>query len=101
MLTDVHAAGQGAIRFEGEFDRVYVAPKRMCLRDGNHALHITQSPSWANTVVWNPGPLKVLGDMPQGDFAKMLCVEAAQVFEPINVRSGQHWQGWQHLQVQA
>ena len=100
-LTDVHASGQESIRFDGEFDRVYAAPKSMCLRDGDHALHITQSPNWANTVVWNPGALKVLGDMPQGDFAKMLCVEAAQVFEPITVGSGQRWQGWQHLQVQA
>ena len=98
-LTDEHTAGQESIRFEGEFDRVYTAPQSMCLRDGNHALHITQSPGWANTVVWNPGPLKVLGDMPQGDFAKMLCVEAAAVFEPISVRSGQTWQGWQHLRV--
>ena len=100
-LTDVHASGLESIGFDGEFDRVYAAPKSMCLRDGDHAFYITQSPSWANTVVWNPGPHKVLGDMPQGDFAKMLCVEAAQVFEPIIVRAGERWQGWQHLLVQA
>jgi glucose-6-phosphate 1-epimerase len=39
--------------------------------------------------------------MPKGDHAKMLCVEAAQVFEPITVPAGGRWQGWQHLQAQA
>jgi len=99
-LTDVHGLGAKHIHIYSEFDRVYAAPaSAMCLRDGEHALQIFHSPNWANTVVWNPGPLKDMADMPAGDFAKMLCVEAAQVFEPITVKPGTSWQGWQQLDV--
>ena len=101
-LTDVHSRGADQIHIHNEFDRVYQAPTQtMRLHDGAHTLQISQSASWANTVVWNPGPHKALGDMPKGDHAKMLCVEAAQVFEPITVPAGGRWQGWQHLQATA
>lgn len=100
-LTDVHSRGADQMHIHSEFDRVYAAAAHMRLHDGAHTLQISQSASWANTVVWNPGPHKALGDMPKGDHAKMLCVEAAQVFEPITVPAGGRWQGWQHLQAQA
>ena len=101
-LTDVHGQGSSPIRIHSEFDRVYQAPTdAICLRDQDQALQISQSASWANTVVWNPGPQKVMADMPAGDHARMLCVEAAQVFEPIAVRPGERWQGWQQLDVLA
>ena len=101
-LTDVHGQGPSAIHIDGEFDRVYQVPTQtMRLHDGAHTLQISQSASWANTVVWNPGPVKVLPDMPAGDHAHMLCVEAAQVFEPIVVAAGVRWQGWQQLDVLA
>jgi glucose-6-phosphate 1-epimerase len=32
-------------------------------------------------------------------FAHMLCVEAAQVYEPISISAGGQWQGWQRLTV--
>jgi hypothetical protein len=40
-----------------------------------------------------------LGDMPPDGFARMLCVEAAQVMTPVEVAAGQTWQGWQRLTV--
>jgi glucose-6-phosphate 1-epimerase len=98
-LTDTHAPAADTIRFAAEFDRVYEAgPQPMTLND---TLHISQSPSWANTVVWNPAQdlCKRLADMPDDGWRHMLCVEAAQVYTPITLPAGGRWAGWQRLQV--
>ena len=98
-LTDTHAPAANTIRFAAEFDRVYEAgPQPLTLKD---TLHISQSPSWANTVVWNPAQdlCKRLADMPEDGWRHMLCVEAAQVYEPIILPAGGRWAGWQRLQV--
>jgi glucose-6-phosphate 1-epimerase len=99
-LTDRHAAATGPLRFDGEFDRVYgAAPQPLVLQDGQGRLAIEQSASWAETVVWNPGAEKgaALADLPADGYAHMLCVEAAQVMQPITVPAGAQWQGWQRL----
>jgi glucose-6-phosphate 1-epimerase len=98
-LTDTHAQAADTIRFAAEFDRVYeAASNSMTL---NQTLQISQSPSWSNTVVWNPAQelCKRLADMPEDGWRQMLCVEAAQVYEPITLPAGGHWAGWQRLQV--
>ena len=101
-VADVHGLADEALYFDGEFDRVYdAAAKPLHLQDGTSTLQIEQSPSWANSVVWNPGESKcaALVDMPAHGFARMLCVEAAQVFEPISIPAGGQWVGWQRLTV--
>ena len=101
-VADVHGLADEALYFDGEFDRVYdAAAKPLHLQDGTSTLQIEQSPSWANSVVWNPGEGKcaALADMPAHGFARMLCVEAAQVFEPISIPAGGQWVGWQRLTV--
>ena len=101
-VADVHGLADEALYFDGEFDRVYdAAAKPLHLQDGTSTLQIEQSPSWANSVVWNPGESKcaALVDMPAHGFARMLCVEAAQVFEPISISAGGQWVGWQRLTV--
>lgn len=101
-VTDRHAVGAPALRIEGEFDRVYTAQGGTCeLHDGPHRLAITPSTSWANAVVWNPGVQRcaTLADMPPDGWQHMLCVEAAQVFEPLVLAPGATWQGSQRLQV--
>ena len=40
-----------------------------------------------------------LPDMTPDAFERMLCVEAAQVLEPITVAAGGHWSGSQRLRV--
>ena len=98
-LTDTHAQAEDTIRFAAEFDRVYEAGLQpMTL---NQTLQISQSPSWANTVVWNPAQdlCKRLADMPDDGWRHMLCVEAAQVYAPITLPAGGRWAGWQRLQV--
>jgi glucose-6-phosphate 1-epimerase len=98
-LTDTHAQAADTLRFAAEFDRVYEAVSvPMTL---NQTLQISQSPSWANTVVWNPAEALCarLADMPDDGWRQMLCVEAAQVYVPITVPAGGRWAGWQRLQV--
>ena len=101
-VADVHGVADEALYFDGEFDRVYdAAANPLHLQDGSSTLQIEQSSSWANSVVWNPGEGKcaALADMPAQGFARMLCVEAAQVFDPIAIPAGGQWVGWQRLTV--
>ena len=101
-LTDQIGQVSGELRFNGEFDRVYGARSTpLTLHDGTHRLQIRQSASFADTVVWNPGAALCgrLSDMPANGFARMLCVEAAQVMTPIEVRPGDTWAGWQRFTV--
>ena len=101
-VADVHGVADEALYFDGEFDRVYAAaPGPLRVQDGSGVVCVEQSPSWGQSVVWNPGPEKCasLKDMPTDGFARMLCVEAAQVYEPIHVPAGQQWLGWQRLTV--
>jgi glucose-6-phosphate 1-epimerase len=105
-VADLHGVADEALYFDGEFDRVYTCGESasanpLHLQDGTSTLQIEQSPSWANAVVWNPGEGKcaALADMPAQGFARMLCVEAAQVFDPIAIPAGGQWVGWQRLTV--
>jgi glucose-6-phosphate 1-epimerase len=98
-VANTHANAVDTLQFAAEFDRVYAASAQ-ALRL-NHQLHIQQSASWANTVVWNPAQAlcQRLADMPEDGWRHMLCVEAAQVFEPIHLPAGERWEGWQQLTV--
>jgi glucose-6-phosphate 1-epimerase len=101
-LTDQHGTANEVLRFDGEFDRVYQAATHpLQLQDAQGALQIEQSPSWGQSVAWNPGATKcaTLSDMPPDGYQHMLCVEAAQVYEPIRVDPSQTWQGWQRLSL--
>ena len=101
-VKDRHATAAPELRFVGEFDRVYsAAPMGYELQDGPHTLSIEQDMDWAQTVVWNPGAVKgaALVDMPADGWQHMLCVEAAQVYEPVCIEPGDFWQGAQRLSV--
>ena len=101
-VADRHGSAAAELRFAGEFDRVYTAaPEGVTLHDGPHTLHIAQDMDWAHTVVWNPGADQCaqLQDMPTDGWQHMLCVEAAQVYEPIRIAPGDFWQGAQRLRV--
>lgn len=101
-VTNVHGTATSPLHFNGEFDRVYSAANQaLILQDDLGVLSIEQSTSFANTVVWNPAAEKTaaLKDMPADGFMQMLCVEAAQVMQPVSVKAGAEWQGWQRLSV--
>ncbi len=98
-VANTHASAADTLQFAAEFDRVYAASTQ-ALRL-NDQLDIQQSASWANTVVWNPAQAlcQSLADMPEDGWRHMLCVEAAQVYEPITLPAGGRWEGWQQLTV--
>lgn len=88
-------------RLDRAIDRVYLAaPPNLILGDGARELRITQS-GFADTVVWNPGPggVAALGDMPAADEQHMLCVEAAQVGDPVELQPGESWSGSQETHL--
>ena len=105
-VNDTHQACLGQLSFKTEFDRVYdVATEKQptwVLQDGHEQLHISQSDSWGQSVVWNPGAEKCsqLTDMPALGYQRMLCVEAARVTSSIEVPPSQQWEAWQQFTVQ-
>ena len=104
-VNDTHQKCLGQLTFKTEFDRVYdVATKNQptwVLHDGNEQLHISQSASWGQSVVWNPGAEKCsqLTDMPALGYQRMICVEAARVTSSIEVPPSQQWEAWQQFTV--
>jgi glucose-6-phosphate 1-epimerase len=102
-VRDVHGtAPECALTFEAEFDRVYGARLRsMVLQDGQRRLQIEQCASFTETVVWNPHATLCakLADMSPEGYQRMLCVEAAKLYEKQRLTSGEIWTGWQRLQV--
>lgn len=101
-VTDVHGLACDPLTFGGEFDRVYAAATQpLSLHDGGHCLRISQSATFADTVVWTPGAALCakLADMPENGHRHMLCVEAAAVHGAVTVPGGATWRGWQRLEV--
>jgi glucose-6-phosphate 1-epimerase len=82
----------GAVRIEGEVDRIYSSTNTVAVRDGTRTIFVHKHGS-ASTVVWNPGSEKAakLGDMPADDYRRFLCVEAANApGAEVTVAPGQH-----------
>lgn len=102
-VKDTRQKCSGQLRFDAEFDRVYDVQSETqpnwILKDGSATLQISQSASWGQSVVWNPGADKCaqLKDMPATGYQRMLCVEAARVTSSIEVPPNQSWVGWQLL----
>lgn len=78
----------GSIRFNQEFDRVYVdtlEPVTIHDEELKRKIHISKKGS-QSTVVWTPWYKKAsqIVDMPEGDgWRKMLCVETANAMENL------------------
>jgi glucose-6-phosphate 1-epimerase len=83
----------------GELDRLYhEAPATLTLRELGRKLAIVHA-GFPDVVVWNPGPDKaaLLPDLPDADWQRMLCVEAARVIDPVVLQPGEDWAGMQTL----
>ena len=86
-----------------ELDRIYwEAPRQLMLREVGRKIEIRQS-TFEDTVVWNPGPDRSaeLPDLPDDGWLGMLCVEAAQIGNPVRLAPGEEWAGMQTLEVQT
>lgn len=85
--------------FNGAIDRLYhKAPPSLTLKSPAQETQI-QAQGFEDTVVWNPwaAGCEAMGDMADTDYAKMLCVEAASVINPIRLHNGESWTGRQTL----
>jgi glucose-6-phosphate 1-epimerase len=94
------ATGQ-ALAIPDALDRVYFGvPGPVALREVQRQLRI-ESSGFADMVVWNPGQQGVLSlkDMSPEEQARMLCLESAQVAQPIILQPGERWTGSQALLV--
>jgi len=81
----------------GEIDRLYHdVGGPLTLRELGRKLLITHA-GFTDVVVWNPGPEKAaqLSDLPDDDWRKMLCVEAARVIDPVTLPPGEEWAAMQ------
>jgi glucose-6-phosphate 1-epimerase len=92
------------LRIDGELDRVYLGPPaELRVRDeaGGRGFRV-RSEGFADTVVWNPGAAAAaaLPDMEAGEEREMLCVEAAQVADPVRLQPGDSWTGAQVLEIE-
>jgi glucose-6-phosphate 1-epimerase len=89
------------IRFAGEVDHVYMStPATITMREGAQVIECA-SRGFADTVVWNPGPVlsKKLVDMEDDGYRHMVCVEAAAIATPVTLAPKEQWQGVQKLVV--
>ena len=81
----------------GEVDRLYHdTTQPLTLRELGRKLLVTHA-DFTDVVVWNPGPEKAaqLDDLPEGDWQRFLCVEAARVIDPVTLPPGEEWAGMQ------
>lgn len=84
-----------------EIDRIYwQAPTELTLREMGRRLAIV-SRGFEDCVVWNPGPelSARIPDLPDDGWLAMLCVEAAQIGNPVRLASGEEWAAIQSLVV--
>jgi glucose-6-phosphate 1-epimerase len=95
VKTEAHEA----IEVDGPVDRIYTRTTRpLQLTDGGRQLQIVHE-HFPDTVVWNPWieGAAALPDMPDKDFRRMLCVEAAVADAPIELEADASWWGRQSL----
>lgn len=91
-----------SLRFSTALDRLYgkvAAPLR--LHDGPDHLLIGQR-GFADVVVWNPGAegSARIDDLDIDEARRFICVEAAQVIEPVELAAGARWRAAQRLQAE-
>lgn len=88
------------LRIEEEVDRIYLGAGRqpLLLREPGRRLALSAE-GFADVVVWNPGAEKAaaLADLGPEAWRHMLCVEAAQIGQPVSLAAGEEWVGRQTL----
>jgi glucose-6-phosphate 1-epimerase len=85
----------------GAIDRIYHDVNGpLTLRELGRRTSIAMS-GFDDVVVWSPGDdgVQQLTDMPDEDWRRMLCVEAARIREPVHLVPGEDWAGMQSLRA--
>jgi len=91
--------------FAGEIDRIYldvaaINKEPLSLSTAMGRTHI-QNEGFEDVVVWNPGPDKAaaMADLPDDDWLRLLCIEAATIGRPVTLAPGQEWVARQRFAV--
>lgn len=96
---------EDAVRIRGETDRVYLgAPATVRIVDAVSGRTVElRKRGFDDLVVWNPWRRWARSTQDFGDeeYLRMVCVEAAQVGEPVRLEPGQSWQAVQALRVSS
>ncbi|KAK8949352.1 hypothetical protein KSP39_PZI005810 [Platanthera zijinensis] len=86
-----------ALTFESEVDRVYLGtPNVVAVLDHEKKrTFVIRKAGVPDMVVWNPWERKAKNMMDLGDeeYKQMLCVDAAVIERPINLKPGEEWTG--------
>jgi glucose-6-phosphate 1-epimerase len=86
-----------------ETDRVYLkAPKKVEVEDRVNERRIEiRAAGFKDAVVWNPWAEKVTGfiGLDPTDYMRMVCIEAAQIGSPVELKPGATWSGSQTLAI--
>lgn len=96
------AEGTGSpvpLRFEGETDAIWLdLPSALRMDSPAGALDVAME-GFKDAVIWNPWARKcaLLPDMPDDDFRRMLCIEAAAIGKPVTLAPAGTWLGRQIL----
>jgi glucose-6-phosphate 1-epimerase len=88
------------LRIAHETDRIYLTPPpALRLQQDAQTVLLLEQHGFGDTVIWNPGTAKAaqLQDMPSADWSRMLCIEAAQVAQPVSLSPQASWRGVQRL----
>ena len=96
--------GSSGLAIREETDRVYLdAPASLMLRDAQRSPLRVESRGFRDAVVWNPwrDKVKTFSGMAEDDYRRMICVEAAQVGDPVVLNAAESWSGSQTLTVGA
>ncbi|NBT53314.1 MAG: hypothetical protein EBT05_00130 [Betaproteobacteria bacterium] len=89
----------------GRLNRVYrqCQPDLLLLEQQGEALRqiAIRQLGFSDVVVWNPGETMcaTLPDMAPQGYRNMLCIEAAQLSQPVHLEPGQRWIGSQSLHL--
>ncbi len=92
---------EAALRFAGETDVIwYDLPRPLLLETPQGSLEIATS-GFPDAVVWNPWAERAvsLADLPDEDYRRMLCIEAAAIGHPVSLAAGAAWLGRQVLEA--
>jgi glucose-6-phosphate 1-epimerase len=87
--------------FVGEIERIYWdARGAQTLATAAGRMQISRE-GFDDVVVWNPGPTRAaaLSDLPDDDWLQFLCVEAAQIGQPVTLAPGAEWVARQGFEV--
>lgn len=103
-VADQHGVeSEPEFAISGEVDRIYWnAPVRLHVQDREAKRGIrVHSEGFADVVVWNPWKdlARTLPDLGDQEYLVMVCVEAAQIGEPVALQPGEKWEGSQGLQL--